>query len=111
MQHVADALAAYGNPLSYGLRRDKIAELTGVGMPANKRNYRKQSLHLRMARSNLEILSEEAGYALQGRPKGSGEKRDLVRSYAAAHPDANHSEIARALGVSRPTVIKWLKDA
>ena len=28
----------------------------------------------------------------------------------AEHPEANHSEIARALGVSRPTVIKWLKD-
>lgn len=37
-------------------------------------------------------------------------KADLVREYAAEHPDANHSEIARALGISRPTVIKWLKD-
>lgn len=80
-----------------------------MAIPKNKRNYRKQALHLRMARSNLEILSEDAGHALQGRPKGSGEKCELIRSYAREHPDANHSDIAKALGVSRPTVIKWLR--
>ena len=37
-------------------------------------------------------------------------KRDLIRAYAHEHLDANHSDIARALGVSRPTVIKWLKS-
>lgn len=42
--------------------------------------------------------------------RGSGEKCELIRSYAREHPDANHSEIAKALGVSRPTVIKWLRD-
>ena len=41
---------------------------------------------------------------------GAPTKKDLIKSYAAEHPEANHSEIARALGVSRPTVIKWLKD-
>lgn len=87
-----------------------LERISGIAIPKNKRNYRKQALHLRMARSNLEILSEDAGHALQGRPKGSGEKRDIIRAYAREHPDANHSEIAKALGVSRPTVIKWLKD-
>lgn len=90
--------------------RKDLEKITAIDMPPNKRNYRKQALHLRMARSNLAILSEDAGHALQGRPKGSGTKRDAIREYAAAHPDANHSQIARALGVSRPTVIKWLKD-
>lgn len=87
-----------------------LERISGIAIPKNKRNYRKQALHLRMARSNLEILSEDAGHALQGRPKGSGEKRELIRSYAREHPDANHSDIAKALGVSRSTVIKWLKD-
>ena len=108
-EDVVKALEAYD--ASYlTFPRHTIEELTGVEIPPNKRNYRKQALHLRMARSNLEILSEDAGHALQGRPKGSGEKRDLIRAYAREHPEANHSEIARALGVSRPTVIKWLKD-
>lgn len=49
-----------------------------------------------------------------GRPKGSVKestpKGEMIRGYAKAHPDASHSEIARALGVSRPTVIKWLNS-
>lgn len=90
--------------------RHTIEELTAIEIPRNKRNGRKQELHLRLARANLEILGEDAGHALQGRPKGSGTKKEEIRAYAAAHPEANHSEIARALGVSRPTVIKWLKD-
>lgn len=36
-------------------------------------------------------------------------KSERIRAYAVEHPEATHSEIARALGVSRPTVIKWLK--
>ena len=111
---VVKALEAYD--ASYiTFPRHTIEELTGVAMPANKRNGRKQKLHLRMARSNLEILNDDAGFALQGRPKGSTKestpKGEQIKAYAKAHSDANHSEIARALGVSRPTVIKWLKQA
>ena len=89
--------------------RKELESYTGVPMPPNKRNYRPQALHLKMARSNLEILSEDAGHALQGRPKGSGEKRDAIRAYAAENPGASNSEIAKALGVSRTTVVKWMK--
>lgn len=108
-EDVENALSIYRNPISCKLRRDKIAEKTGFPMPVNKRNGKKQRLHLRIARSNLKILSEDAGHALQGRPKGSGTKANLIRAYAAEHPEANHSQIAEALHVSRPTVIKWLK--
>ena len=40
---------------------------------------------------------------------GAPTKRDEIRAYAAEHPDASHAAIAKALGVSRTTVIKWLK--
>ncbi len=116
VQHVADALSVYGNPLSARLRRDKISKLVGVEMPVNKRNGREIQQHIKMVnalrKTRLDILGEDE-YRNSGRPKGSPNKehpkRDAVRSYAAAHPEANHSQIARALGVSRPTVIKWLK--
>lgn len=85
--------------------RKDIERITAVSMPSNKRNGRKQSLHLKMARSNLAILNEDAGHALQGRKP----KRDMVLAYAAEHPRANHTQVAKALGVSRPTVIKWMK--
>lgn len=62
-----------------------------------------------VAPSGLAAVGRD-GCGNSGRPKGSGEKRDIIRAYACEHPDANHSEIAKALGVSRPTVIKWLRD-
>lgn len=100
---VAKALEAYDASYQTFPRRN-IEDLTAISMPPNKRNGRKQSLHLKMARSNLEILSEDAGHALQGRKP----KRDLIRSYAAGHPGESNRAIAEALGVSRNTVNKWL---
>lgn len=84
-----------------------IEKLTAVEMPANKRNGRKQDQHLKIARFARDLNYEDGDRwdAHNGRKP----KRDLIRSYAAAHPEANHSQIARALGVSRPTVIKWLR--
>lgn len=41
---------------------------------------------------------------------GAPTKASLVREYAAAHPDASRSAIARELGISRTTVIKWLRN-
>ena len=94
-------------------RRD-ISRLTDIDIPANKRNGRKRAAHIAIVNNMRRFARDELGedaYANNGRPRGSGSKRDEVRSYAAAHPGESHSAIARALGVSRPTVIKWLKDS
>lgn len=91
-------------------RRD-IEKLTDIEIPANTRNGLKQNQHLYLARRRKQDM-KDIGLPMkgsEGRPKGSGTKRDMIRAYADGHPEANHSEIARALGVSRPTVIKWLK--
>lgn len=78
--------------------------------PPAKRNGKKRPEHLEFARGVKFLKAELGEDTLGGRPAGSGTKAEQVRAYAAAHPDANHSQIARALGVSRPTVIKWLKN-
>lgn len=96
--------------------RDSIARVTAMDMPANKRNGRKQEIHLKIARSAQAIMDEANGTNWRegnGRPKGSknkkNEKKEKIEEYAAANPEASHSEIARALGVSRTTVVKWLR--
>lgn len=105
---VQDALAVYGNPVSVKLRRDKVAEKTQLPMPVNKRNGRKQVVHLMGARAIQEINDRVNGTDWRT-GNGRKPKRDMIRAYAAEHPGESHSAIARALGVSRPTVIKWLK--
>ena len=77
-------------------------------IPPNKRNGRKQTDHLKLARFARDLnYSDQNGWQNKN---GAPTKRDLIRAYAREHPDANHSDIAKALDVSRPTVIKWLKS-
>lgn len=106
------AISSYGDGIIHKLHRDRIERRTQIEIPANKRNGRKQMTHIAIVNNMRKFARDELGedsYANNGRPKGSGTKCDAIRDYAADHPEANHSEIARALGVSRPTVIKWLK--
>lgn len=107
---VACALSAYGsNDLrfwknEYMCRRAKIAP------HENKHNGRPQALHLEGARAIQEINDKANGTCWRN-GNGRKPKRDEIRAYATEHPDASHAAIAKALGVSRTTVIKWLKQS
>lgn len=92
--------------------RSDIARLTDIEIPPNKRNGQKQSDHLEEARAIRDIRQRRKGsnwWNGGGRPRDSGTKRDMIRTYANEHPGASQREIAAALGVSKTTVNKWLK--
>ena len=84
---------------------DDIIKISGIDIEKNKRNGRKQDLHLRIARSNKEILKEAGEMRTEGRPP----KEQLVIKYLMEHPNDNVSSVANALGVSRTTVYKYKK--
>ena len=84
---------------------DDIIKISGIDIEKNKRNGRKQDLHLRIARSNKEILKEAGEMRAEGRPP----KEQLVIKYLMEHPNDNVSSVANALGVSRTTVYKYKK--
>lgn len=101
------ALDAYDNGKAHRYTLDFIARKSAVPITRNvKRNGRRQEDHLRRARAVQQIDDPDGDWRNKN---GAPTKRDLIREYALEHPEANHSEIARALGVSRPTVVKWLK--
>lgn len=106
------AIACYADGEAHRLTRERIEQRTAIDIPPNKRNGRSQEQHMAylngLRKMRRDVLGEDE-YRNNGRPKGSGTKRDVILAYAEAHPGASHSEIARVLGVSRPTVIKWLK--
>ena len=107
---VAACLAAKCPEVTYE-ELEEWAEKTSLAMPVNKRNGLKQVQHLYLARGRKKDM-KAVGIPMknpEGRPKGSGTKADMILRFAREHPDMNHSQIAHALGVSRPTVIKWLK--
>lgn len=106
MRDARNALQGY-RPENRYLKREAIAKLCGLKIEPAKRNYRKQSLHLKLARSNLAILNEENGKALQGCPS----KEKLVLEFAKEHPDYSNRKIAKELGISKDTVNKYRRSA
>ena len=108
MKDALRALKGDRKRLSTIASREWIEDNTKVTIPANKRNYRKQKDHVKVM-NTMKALKKQLGEEVkEGRPKGSGTKESLVKDYAASHPEESVTEIARTLGVSRPTVYKYL---
>ena len=85
--------------------RNSISYRSGIEIPVTKRNGRKQKLHLRIARSILEVMNDDNGKPLQGRK----EKRNEVLEWRLAHPDGKKIDCYRETGISRPTIDKYWK--
>ena len=99
---VMKALEAYNDSyITYPIHA--IEARTGIQLPRNKRNGRKQSMHLKIARFTLETMNEDRGKALQGRP----DKAKIVKSWRKEHPDGKKADCIRETGLSKPTVYKW----
>lgn len=110
---------------AYRRKTEFISKKTGIPLIPNDRNYRKAQEHLHAdyfknekGRPEVNTCKQNRELALKfmrengeitGRPVGSGTKEQLIKEYAAEHPEASVTEIARALNISRPTVYKWLK--
>lgn len=89
--------------------RNSIAYRSGIEIKANPRNGQKQEWHLEDIRAKKQNMKRRGQPFKnpEGRPKGSGTAELRVAVYRELHPDATVTEVARALGISRPTVYKW----
>lgn len=101
----ADVLAALEmyNDNYFTFPIDSITELTAIPIEKNKRNGRKQALHLKIARATLDIMNEEKGKALQGRHS----KEKEVLNWRYEHPTGSKADCIRDTGLSRKTVKKY----
>ena len=86
---------------------DTITQLTALQIEKNKRNGRKQEVHLKIARSNKAILKEEGLLKSEGRPKGSGTKEEEIKNWRQLHPAGTKAECIKETGISKPTVYKY----
>jgi hypothetical protein len=96
---IESALEAYDKEY-YNFKIEDIEKLTDIRIERNKRNGRKQDIHLKIARSTRDIIHENW--------RGNKSKEQLVKNYIKNHPGENPTQIAKALNVSRPTVYKYL---
>lgn len=82
--------------------REHISEITGVHIPKNKRNGRKQDLHLKIARNTRYIVHENWRIG-NGRPS----KEKIVWEYIKSHPDFKKADVIRGTGLDKKTVYKY----
>ncbi len=113
---IVDALQCYQDRGLVTYPINSISKLSGIAIQKNKRNFRKQNIHLKRARAVQNIDYPDGEWRNKdGRPKGSknkeNKKEQLIKKFLAEHEDENLSvtEIARQLNVSRPTVYKYMK--
>lgn len=86
---------------------NSIAHKSGLEIKKNKRNGRKQDVHIRYM-NNQRIFKVELGECTNGgRPKGSGTAKDKVYDWRKKNPKGRKIDCERETGLSRPTVLKW----
>lgn len=96
---------------AYERNIDVISNKTGIRLVRNRRNGRKQNLHLKLARANRDILCAERGKKDwregAGRPKNSGTAEKKVKDWRLSNPDGKKADCIKETGLSKPTVYKW----
>ena len=100
---VMAALQAFedGNVVRYSI--NAISGRAGIPIERNKRNGRRQEIHLKIARASKQILKEAGELERDGRP--SSEMR--VKRWRLLNPDGTKSRCKAETGMSYTTIAKW----
>ena len=98
------ALKADNKLLSTMASREWIEKQTKVVIPPNKRNGRKQAVHVKYM-NNQRAFKVEMGECTNG---GRPDKQKIVAEWQATHIGTK-ADCIRDTGLSKPTVYKWWK--
>ena len=83
---------------------DEISKLSGIAIQKNKRNFRKQAIHLQRARAVQMIDYPEGEWRnKEGRP----DRRAEVIQWRSDHPEGIKADCIRDLKIDRKTVSKY----
>lgn len=107
---VASALQVYQDKNYATFPINSIVKLSGLKIEKNKRNGRKQLEHIKMVNGLRKFRKEVMGedeYKNNGRPKGSGEKKDIVCEWRIRNPYKKKIDCFREEKLSRVTIDKW----
>lgn len=103
---IKDALRAFETGvIKYPL--NAIMAKTGITIEKNKRNGRKQTEHLKIARFALALANESNGAALQGRKS----KFDEVVRWRLVNPEGRKCDCRRDTGLSEATITRHWTEA
>lgn len=104
-EDIDSALECYDLRYATFPRKD-ISRLSGIEIKANKRNGRKQEVHLAGARAVQEINDKYNGTDWRA---GNGRKpqKDAVKAWIKDHPDGKKADCRKDTGLDPKTVRRW----
>ena len=103
---VLHALEAFSDSyITYPI--DTIVNRTGIPIEKNKRNGRKQAVHVKYMNNQRAFKVEMGECTNGGRPKGSGTAEQKVRDWRRQHPEGRKADCIRDTGLDKKTVYKW----
>jgi hypothetical protein len=86
----------------------EIAALSAIPIEKNKRNGRKQEVHMATMRAIQDIIDPQGDWRnKEGRPIGHGTAAGNVSAWREAHPEGRKADCVRETGLSKKTVYKW----
>jgi hypothetical protein len=92
---------------AYRRRIEYISKKTGIELIPNKRNGRKQDVHVKIMSSTRDVLYPDGAWRNKdGRPTAE----QIVRKWQNFHPDGRKADCIRETGVSKKTVYKWWRE-
>lgn len=103
---IKDALHFY-DEIYVNFSRKEAQRVSGIEIPANKRNGRKQEQHLYLARRKKEDMKFLGEKVIEGRPKGSGTKEHIIKEWRLKNPKGTKAQCIKKTGLSKPTVYKY----
>lgn len=83
---------------------DDISRLSAIPIEKNKRNGRKQKIHLARARA-VQMIDYPDGEWRKG--SGRKSKESIVQEWRLSHPEGRKAECVRQTGLAKSTVYKW----
>lgn len=87
-----------------------IAKITDIEIKKNKRNYRRQVVHLEGARA-IQLINDRANGTNWRDGNGRKSKRELVISWRRNNPSGSIKECIEVTGLSRSTIYKYWNEA
>lgn len=101
---VADALQAFYDKTLVTYPVNSIQNRSGIEIPKNKRNGRKQAVHLARARA-VQAIDYPEGEWREGNGRPSSHAK--VQRWRQTNPGGSKKECREATGLTYPTIRKW----
>ena len=87
-----------------------VETTSGLTIPRNRRNGRKQEDHMKVMRA-IQGVTNPNWREGNGRPVNSGTCENKVKEWQKTHPDGKKADCIKDTGLSKHTVYKWWSDS